>query len=140
MFNRHMVREGGMIRPSASGDGLGANFNIAAFAAEVDATLTIAQLSGGHIFQGTTLSSDVVYTLPTAIAIAAASADMNTGDAMSFVVTNSQAAAFDVVIAVGVGITKVGTNNTLSTPPQGTRVMTLVMTDDTDGAETYDLY
>ena len=47
---------------------------------------------------------------------------------------------FDAIIAVGVGITAIGANNTLATPPQTSRIYTLVMTDDTDGAETYDLY
>ncbi len=140
MFNRHILRDGGLSRPSNSGDGLAANFAMTIFGSQADATLTIAQLSGGHIFQDVTLTSDVIYTLPTAIAIAAAAVDMNTGDAMSFVVTNSQVGGFDVVIAVGVGITKIGANNTISCPPQASRIMTLVMTDDTDGAETYDLY
>jgi len=136
MFVRPLVRDGGMVRPMNAGDGVSANFSMTAFAAEADATLTTSQVAGGHIFQGTTLSSDVVYTLPTAALIAAEFADMNIGDAYSIMVTNSQAAAFDVVIAVGTGITKVGTNNTLSTPPQSTRTYTLVKT----AAATFDLY
>jgi len=140
MFKRHMVREGAMARPSAAGDGLAANFIPFLYAAQVDATITVAALSGGHIFQGATLTSDVVYTLPTAILIAAAALDMNAGDSLSFVVTNSQVGAFDVVLAVGVGITKIGANSTISVPPQASRIFTLLMTDDTDGAETFDLY
>lgn len=138
MFVRPLVREGGMTRPMNAGDGLAANFNIKAFAAEADATLTVAELSGGHIFQGTTLTSDVTYTLPTAALLAAGEGfdDMNVGDAFSFVVTNSQAGAFDVVIAVGTGITAVGANNTLSTPPQSSRIYTLVKT----AAATFNLY
>ena len=135
-FNRRMVREGALARPSNVGDGLDANFNIKNFAAQVDATLLLSELDGGLIFQGTTLTSDVVYTLPTAAAIAIAFADMDIGDAWSFMVKNSQVGAFDVVIAVGVGITAVGANNTLSTPPQSTNVYTLVKT----AAATFNLF
>ena len=118
------------------GDGLLANFAPKAFAAETDETLTIAELSGGLIHQGTTLTSDVIYTLPTAAIIVAEWPEMDVGDAYSYVVNNSQAGAFDVVIAVGAGITKVGANNTLSVPPQSSRVFTLVKT----AAATFDLY
>lgn len=136
MFVRPLVREGGMTRPMNAGDGLAANFNPAAYAAEADDTLTTSQLAGGFIHQGTTLTSDVVYTLPTSALIVAAFPDMNIGDAYSFVVNNSQAAAFDVVIAVGTGQTAVGANNTLSVPPQSSRVFTLIKT----AAATFDLY
>jgi len=60
---------------------------------------------------------------------------MDVGDAYSFMVNNSQLGAFDVVIVVNTGITKVGTNNTLSVPPQSTRIFTLIKT----AAATYDL-
>lgn len=140
MFIRHLVREGAMVRPSVTGDGLAAKFEPYMFGAETDETVTIAQLSGGNLFQDVTLTSDVTYTLPTSALIAAAALDMNTGDSMSFVVTNSQVGAFDVVIAVGTDTTAKGANNTLSVPPQTSRIFTLVMTDDTDGAETFDLY
>jgi len=131
-----MIREGAMVRPSDVGDGLLSNFHIKAYAAETDETITVAELAGGLIFQGTTLTSDVIYTLPTAALIAAAADEMDIGDAYSFVVKNSQVGAFDVVIAVGVGITAVGANNTLSTPPQSSNVFTLVKT----AAATFDLY
>lgn len=128
-FNRVLVSSDAKIpQPMRAGDGLVSNFGIKAFAAEADATLTTAELSGGLVFQGTTLTSDVVYTLPTAALILAEFASMDVGDAYSFVVTNSQAGAFDVVIAVGAGITAVGANNTLSVPPQCSRVFTLVKT------------
>lgn len=138
MFVRPLVREGGMTRPMNAGDGLAANVNPKAYAAEADATITVAELSGGLIHQGTTLTSDVVYTLPTAALLAVGEGfdDMNVGDAFSFIVTNSQVGAFDVVIAVGTGITAVGANNTLSTPPQSSRIYTLVKT----AAATFDLY
>ena len=138
-FNRTMISpDGRMPQPMRSGAGLLANFLPKVFAAEADATLTVSEISGGLVHQGTTLTSDVVYTLPTAALIAAATGfdAMDIGDAFSFVVTNSQVGAFDVVIAVGVGITAVGANNTLSTPPQSSRIYTLIKTD----AATFDLY
>jgi len=139
MFKRHMVRDGGLARPSNAGDGLAANFVTKVYNAQTDATITISELSGGSIVQGSTLTSDVIYTLPTAVAIAAAAPDMNLGDSFSFAVKNSQLAVFDVVINASVGITTIGTNNTLSTPPQSTNIFTLTMTGDTAGAETFTL-
>jgi len=135
-FVRPMVREGGLARPANVGDGLMANFSPKAFAAEADATLSLSELAGGYVHQGTTLTSDVVYTLPTAAAIIAAWDDMDIGDCFSFAVTNSQAGAFDVVIAVGAGITAVGANNTLSVPPQCSRFFLLVK----DSATAMSLY
>jgi len=135
-FVRPLIREGAMVRPANVGDGLASNFLTKAYAAEADATILVSELAGGHIFQGTTLTSDVVYTLPTAALIAAAWADMDIGDSFSFMVTNSQVGAFDVVIAVGVGITAVGANNTLSVPPQSTRLFVLTKT----AAATFNLY
>lgn len=121
---------------SRAGIGLVSNFIPDNRAAETDETLTIGNLSGGLIHQGTTLSSDVIYTLPTAALIVAAYLGMDIGDAYSFIVNNAQAAAFDVVIAVGTGITKIGANSTLAVPPQSSRVFTLVKT----AAATFDLY
>ena len=121
---------------SRAGLGLTANFFPAAFAAETDETITMQQLGGGLIHQGTTLTSDVIYTLPTAVLIAVAYTGMDIGDAYSFVVNNAQAAAFDVVIGAGVGNTAVGANNSLAVPPQSSRVFTLVKT----AAATFDLY
>lgn len=138
-FNRALVSPDGRLpQPMRAGAGMLANFLAKTFAAEADATLTVGDISGGMVHQGTTLSSDVIYTLPTATLIQAANnfSAMDIGDAWSFVVTNSQAGAFDVVIAVGAGITKVGANNTLSVPPQSSRIFTLIKT----GTNTFDLY
>jgi hypothetical protein len=121
---------------SRAGIGLVANFAIDNRAAESDQTLSVGNVSGGLIHQGVTLTSDVTYTLPTAALIAAAYTGMDVGDAYSFVVNNSQVGAFDVVVAVGVGITAVGANNTLSVPPQSSRIFTLVKT----AAATFDLF
>lgn len=137
MFIRALVSPNSHLpQPMRAGDGLLANFAPDARAAETDETLTVANISGGLVHQGTTLTSDVVYTLPTAALIAAAFDTMDIGDAFSFLVNNSQAAAFDVVIGAGAGNTAVGANNSLSVPPQSTRIFTLVKT----AAATFDLY
>jgi len=125
-----------MSQLSRAGIGLVSNFIADNRAAETDETLSVANLSGGLIQQGTTLTSDVIYTLPTAALIAAAFTGMDIGDAYSFVVTNAQAAAFDVVIGAGAGNTAIGANNSLSVPPQSSRVFTLVKT----AAATFDLF
>ena len=138
-FNRAMVSPDGHIpQPMRSGAGMLANFLPKVFAAEADATLTVSEVAGGMIFQGTTLTSDVVYTLPTATLLQAANGfdAMDIGDAFSFVVVNSQVGAFDVVIAVGAGMTAIGANNTLSVAPQTSRIFTLIKT----GTNTFDLY
>lgn len=138
-FNRALVSPDGKLpQPMRAGVGLLANFAMTAFAAETDEDITMSQLAGGNLLQGVTLTSDVTYTLPTAAVIAAAEGfdAMDIGDAFSFVVTNSQVGAFDVVIAVNTGITAIGANNTLSVPPQASRVFTLVKT----AAATFDLY
>jgi len=138
MFHRVKIEQktNRMPQLSRAGVGLTANFAINNRAAETDQTLTVGHVSGGLIHQGTTLTSDVIYTLPTAALLAAAYTGMDVGDAYSFVVNNSQVGAFDVTIAVGVGITKVGANNTLSVPPQSSRIFTLVKT----AAATFNLF
>ena len=119
-----------------SGDGYVANVLPKVYAAETDETITTAELSGGHILQGTTLTSDVIYTLPTSVLIEAEWPEMDVGDSYCFYVGNTQAGAFDVVIAVGAGTTAVGANNSLSVPPQAGRMFVLVKT----SATTHDLY
>jgi len=136
-FNRALISgDSHLPQPMRVGAGLLANFAPTNKAAETDATLTAAEVSGGLIHQGVTLTSDVVYTLPTSALLLAEMLAMDIGDAYSFMVTNSQVGAFDVVIAVGTGQTAIGANNTLSVPPQSTRVFTLVKT----AAATMDLY
>lgn len=124
--------------PSRIGDGLLAHLLPKNYNTESDETITTAELSGGSILQGLTLTSDVTYTLPTAALLSAERGfdSMDIGDSYSFYVGNNQAAAFDVIIAVGVGITAVGTNNNLTVGPQSGKIFTLVKT----AAATFDLY
>jgi len=136
-FNRASVSADGKIKqPLRGGDGFIANLAPKNYNAEADATITVSELSGGSINQGLTLTSDVVYTLPTSVLIEAEWPEMDVGDAFSFYVGNSQAAAFDVVIAIGVGMTAIGTNNNLSVAPQSGKMFTIVKT----SATTHDLY
>ena len=136
MFVRVLASADGKLpQPMRAGVGLLANVAPKIFTTETDENLSMADIGGGLIHQGTTLTSDVNYTLPTAATIAASFSTMDVGDAYSFMVNNSQLGAFDVVIVVNTGITKVGTNNTLSVPPQSTRIFTLIKT----AAATYDL-
>ena len=138
-FNRVLLSADGKLpQPMRAGVGMLANFSMTVFGSQADATLKMSELSGGHIFQDITLSSDVVYTLPTGTQIQAEKGfdAMDIGDAYSFVVTNSQVASWDVVIAVDTGVTAIGANNTLSVPPQCSRIFTLVKT----GDNTFDLY
>lgn len=136
-FVRTDVDQGGRLAaPMRAGVGFLANVSPTNFNTESDETLTVAQIGGGAILQGLTLTSDVTYDLPTAALIVDEWPEMDVGDAYTFYVANNQAAAFDVIIAVGVGITAVGTNNNLSVAPQSGKMFTLVKT----AAATYDLY
>ena len=136
-FMRALVSPNGRLpQPLRAGDGFIANLAVKNYAAETDETITTAELSGGSIQQGTTLTSDVVYTLPTSVLIEAEWPEMDVGDAYVFEVTNAQVGAFDVVIAAGAGTTAIGANNTLSVPPQSSRLFKLVKTSTT----THDLY
>ncbi len=125
-FHRGLIRrDGGLPEPMRAGAGFSANVLPVNFNSETDETITIAEFSGGAILQGLTLTSDVIYTLPTVAIIVAEWPEMDVGDSYTFYVGNNQAAAFDVVIAVGAGMTKVGTNNSLSVPPQAGRMFTI---------------
>lgn len=128
-FQRALVSgDSHLPQPMRAGAGFLANVRPTNFNAEADATLTVAQLAGGAIVQGLTLTSAVVYTLPTAADIIAAWPEMDVGDAYTFYVGNNQAAAYAVTIAVGTGITAVGTNNNLSVVAGAGKMFTLVKT------------
>ena len=132
----HFTEEGKQGQPSRAGVGWVANVTPTNFNTETDETITTAQLGGGAILQGLTLTSDVIYTLPTSVLIEAEWPEMDVGDAYSFYVANNQAAAFDVVVALGVGMTVIGTNNNLTIAPQSGKMFTIVKT----SATTHDLF
>lgn len=123
-------------QPMRSGDGFLANILPKNYNTESDETVTTAELSGGAILQGLTLTSDVTYTLPTSALLIAEFPSMDNGDAFTFYVGNNQAAAFDVIIAGGTGMTAIGTNNNLTVAPQSSKMFTLIKT----SATTFDLY
>ena len=112
-----------LVQQSRAGDGLAANFLPQRKSTDASVTLTLNDVNSGLIQQDLTLT-------------AAAWTSMDIGETYSFVVTNSQAAAFKIIIAVGTGITALGTNNSLSTPPECSRFFTLKKT----AAATFDLY
>jgi len=136
-FGRVDFQETGVIpQPSRAGAGWISNVAPTNFNTETNEVLTTAQIGGGSINQGLTLTSDVTYTLPTSVLIEAEWSEMDIGDSYSFNVSNSQAAAFDVVLAVGAGTTAIGTNNNLTVSPQASKMFTLTKTSNT----THDLY
>jgi len=138
-FKRVLISDTSRIpQPMRIGDGLLANILPKNYNTESDETVTTTELSGGSILQGFTLNSDVTYTLPTAALLAAEAGfdAMDVGDSWSFYVANNQAGAFDVIIAVGVGMTAIGTNNNLTVAPQSGKIFTLIKT----AAATFDLY
>ena len=136
-FHRVHADEGGRLgQPSRAGLGFTANVAPTNFNTQTDETLTVAQIGGGAILQGLTLTSDVTYTLPTAALVVAEWPEMDVGDAYTFYVANNQAAAFDVIIEVGAGMTAIGTNNNLNVAPQASKMFTLVKT----AAATFDLF
>ncbi|MEY8217457.1 MAG: hypothetical protein RPT13_03850 [SAR324 cluster bacterium] len=131
-----VVEEGRSELPSRAGVGWTANCTIKSYLAEADETITMPELSGGIIQQNFALTSDVTYTLPTSVLIEAEWPEMDVGDAFSFIVTNAQLGAFDVIIAVGAGQTAIGPGNGLEVKLGASRVFTLVKTSNT----THDLY
>lgn len=138
-FKRALVSgSAAMPQPLRAGDGFLSNVLPTNFNTETDETITVTELGGGSIVQGLTLTSSVTYTLPTALLIlnAIGFEDMDVGDAFTFWVGNNQAALFEVIIAVGAGITAIGTNNSLSVFRDGGRMFTLVKTSNI----TMDLY
>lgn len=136
-FVRVPVDDGSRIAaPSRAGVGFVANVAPKNYNTETDETITAAELSGGAILQGLTLTSDVTYTLPTSVLIEAEWPEMDVGDAFTFYAANNQAAAFDVIIAIGAGMTAIGTNNNLTVAPQSSKMFTIIKT----SATTHDLY
>lgn len=136
-FKRVLVEgEGKLPTILRAGDGYVANVVPKIYEAETDETITMTELSGGHIVQGTTLTSNVTYTLPTSALIEAEWPEMDVGDSYSFYVGNTQGAAFNVFIAVGAGTTKRGAGNSLSVNPNSSKMFVLVKTSNT----THDIY
>ncbi|PHQ81730.1 MAG: hypothetical protein COB66_01275 [Coxiella sp. (in: Bacteria)] len=136
-FIRPLVnKHGNVSQPMRAGDGFAANLLPANFESESDETLLVPEVSGGSVLQGLTLTSDVTYTLPEAVDLLAEFGEMDISDSFSFYVGNNQAASFDVILAVGAGITAVGTNNNLTVGPQAGKIFTLIKT----SATTMDLY
>jgi len=134
-FNRLMVSADGRLpQPSRVGDGMLSHFKVYNHVGDANFTATVEILSGGHITQDTALTAARTITTDTAALIAAAWPEMDIGDSYSFVVSNSQAGAFNLVVAGGAGVTlQTVVGNVV---PGSSRVFTLVKT----AAATFDLY
>jgi hypothetical protein len=105
MFVRPMVYEKGIARASRVGDGILANPQITAIAADSAQTLTAAGILGGIITHATHTASRTD-TTDTAVNILAAMPDMDIGDTYMFTVASL--AAFTIIVAGGVGVTASG--------------------------------
>lgn len=132
----------GFIRPLVSDDGKlpqpmrkGAGFLAApeVYNNETDANLTLGAglISGGLIQQNLTLTADRTWTTASAGGILNRFLTMDVGDVFCFVVTNAQAAAFNIILAGGGSVTVIGTNNSLIVTPGSSRFFTLEKTSDT---------
>lgn len=105
MFVRPMVYEKGIARAARVGDGILANPQITAIAADSSQTLTAAAILGGVITHATHTASRTD-TTDTAVNILAAMPDMDIGDTYVFKVASL--AAFTIVVAGGSGVTASG--------------------------------
>jgi hypothetical protein len=105
MFVRPMVYEKGTARASRVGDGILANPQITAIAADSNQTLTTAGILGGIITHATHTTSRTD-TTDTAVNILAAMPDMDIGDSFMFKVASL--AAFTIIVAGGAGVTASG--------------------------------
>ncbi len=117
--------DGKLKQPLRAGAGFIANVIPTRFSDETDATLTIAQISGGSIIQGSTLTSEVIYTTPTAVEIIAEWPEMDIGDSYTFYAGSHQGAAFDMVIISGVGIDVPGPGAEIRIGPKAGMMITL---------------
>ena len=98
-----------LVRPARQGDGLLAHIAPVAIATDANATLTIANITGGLVqFTGFTAGRNI--TTPTAALMIAAWPDMDIGDSFSFFV--SSVAAFAGTYVAGTGVTLAGRTTT----------------------------
>lgn len=134
-FKRHMLRDGGMERPAQAGDGLAANYNVTTDATDAATTLSIAAIMGGLIIREG-LAANRIDTTPTAVLLAAALPGMNVGDTFSFKLANHDTAQ-TVTIAGGTDVTASGH---LVLAALTSVEFVLELTDNTAGAETFNLY
>lgn len=106
LFNRVLsTNQSGLPQIGRAGQGFLGNLIISSIAADANATLTVAQMSGG-VVQFTGFSVGRNLTTPTAALILAAAPDMDIGDSFYFVV--SIIPAFAGTWVAGVGVTLAG--------------------------------
>lgn len=105
LFKRVRLYLAGMLEPSRGGSGLVANIRRTDVATNTDQTMTVQQMSGGHV-NFTSFSAGRAVTTPTAALILAACPDMDIGDSFSFFV--SCQAAFAATWVAGTNVTLAG--------------------------------
>lgn len=102
LFNRvQATSRAGLPEVGRAGQGFLGNLFATIVAADANATLTVAQMSGGLI-QYTGFTAGRTLTVPTAALILAAAPDMDIGDSFSFLVSIVPAFAGTWVTAAGV--------------------------------------
>lgn len=107
LFKRPTITSSGLELLARGGPGLGevSNIAVSTIAADANAVLTVAQMSGGAVqFTGFTAGRNI--TTPTAALILAAAPDMDIGDA--FAITLSTTTAFAGTFVAGTGVTLAG--------------------------------
>lgn len=105
-FLRNLVSSAAsLVRPARQGDGFLMHLTPVVIAADANATLTVAQISGGLVqFTGFTAGRNI--TTPTAALILASNPDMDIGD--SFTIAVSVVPAFAGTYVAGTGVTLAG--------------------------------
>lgn len=105
LFNRvQSTTRAGLPEVGRAGQGFLGNLTPVIVAADANATLTVAQMSGGLI-QYTGFTAGRTLTVPTAAQILVAAPDMDIGDSFSFIVSVVPAFAGTWVTAAGVTLT-----------------------------------
>lgn len=99
LFKRPVINTDGLVQKARQGEGMYGN-PVVVTLADANATLTIAQLSGGVIQANFTGARNI--TTPTAAQLAAANPGMDIGDSFMFWVSTISAQALTFVAGTGV--------------------------------------
>ncbi len=136
-FKRVMLEIGKSFRSARAGDGI-LNPVVNVNTSDAAQTMTAAWIAGGYIAATTALGADRIYTTDTGPNLADAFPEMDLGDSLPFIINNLGTGAFDIIMAGGAGVTLIPSSGNILN--QTSHMALLVMTGNTDGAETFDLY
>lgn len=115
--------------------------NIQTLPAAGNLTYTAANIMGGFIIRGGSLSASVTDTLPSAAALCEANQGVMVGSSFQIPIRNAAAGAYTITIAPGPGCTMfdpAGTNRQI--PQNNTKFFLFVFTNVTVGQEAYTVY